>query len=195
MYLFFITVLMFFLLLWIKIQLEIKVIIKDRRNLSFLIVRLLHLLRLRVNFSIDREGKRLFSLSLRKNDSEIKEKTSLEQVWKYIRKLVNFYTNHTEPINFMKSKVRVDNFSIRSRIGTGDAASTALAFGSFYAFFSLISSHLNEYYHLQGRKLDILPHFQGPLFDLDLSCIINFRIGHIIITGLKILAKKVKAVL
>jgi len=186
---------MFFLLIMLsRVQIEIKVIIKNGRNFSFVIFRLLRLLRIRMNLSVRKDEKGLVSLTFRKTDSDIQKKASVEQAFEFMKKLVNFAGKYKEHINYLKNKVRVNSLSVRSRIGTGDAASTALAIGGFFAFFSIISRHLNEYYYLQKRKLDVLPHFQGPLFDLDLDCIINFKIGHIIITGLKMLMKKVKAV-
>lgn len=186
--------LLFALLLLLKIQIEIKVIIKNGRNFSFVIIRLLRLIRLRLNLSVNRDGNGLISLSMRKTDSDNGKKTSVEQAWNYIKKLIRFYGNHIDQINFMKKNIAINNFSIRTRIGTGDAAATALSIGGFYAFFSFLIRHLDEYYHLKRQDLDILPHFQGPLFDLELDCIINFKIGHIITTGLKMLTKKTKAV-
>ena len=182
------------LLLLLKIQLEIKVIIKNGKNLSFIIIRLLHLIRVRFNLSMGQDGKRLISLSLRKTDSDNEEKTTIEQAWKNIKKFTGFYKSNIDQINFLKSKIKINNLYVRTRIGTGDAATTALSVGGFYAFFSFLLRHLDESYQFYKRRLDVLPYFQGPLFDLDLDCIINFKFGHIIITGLKMLMNKVKAV-
>jgi hypothetical protein len=194
LYLFLFFLLLSLVLLFLKVQIEIKVIIKNGRNFSFLIIRLLRLIRLRLNLSVDRDGNRLFSLSIRKTDTDSEKKTTVEQAWNYIKKIVRFYSSNIEQINIMKKYININNFSIRTRIGTGDAATTALSIGGFYAFFSLLSRHFDEYYHLKKHDLDILPYFQGPLFDLDLDCIINFKIGHIITTGMKMLTKKIKAV-
>ncbi len=193
-YLMLFIVLLCFLMVLLKIQVEIKIIIRNGQNFSFVIFRLLRLIRLRMNLSIDQDGKRLISLSLRRTKSGTEKKASVEQAWNYIKKMLNFYTGNIDQINFMKSRVKINNLYIRTRIGTGDASATALSVGGFYAFFSFLIHHLNEYYHFQKWKLDVLPYFQGSLFDLNLDCIINFKIGHIIITGLKMLTKKVKAV-
>ncbi len=152
------------------------------------------MIRVRLNLSINRDGNKLITLTLRKTDSDKGKKTSIEQAWNYIRKFTNFYSTNIDQINYMKSKVIINNLYVRTKVGTGDAATTALSVGGFYAFFSFLIRHLDEYYQFHKHRLDVLPHFQGPLFDLDLDCIINFKIGHIIITGLKMLMKKVKAV-
>lgn len=94
----------------------------------------------------------------------------------------------------MLSKIKFRNFSVLTRVGVGDAAATALITGGFFTIFSLIINHLENRYDLQKKKIVILPFFQGSVFDIDLDCIIDFKMGHIIITGLRILMKKLKVV-
>jgi len=186
--------LIFLLILLIKIQVEIKIIIKNGRNYSFVIFRLLRLLRIRINLSVEKDEKGQAAIFIRKTDSDVHKKTPIEQVFKRIKRMVRIHGKYKEQINYMKSKVKVNSFYVRFRYGTGDAASTALALGGLYAFFSALILYLKQSYKLQKQRLSILPYFQGPMLDLDLDCIINFKIGHIIITGLKMLMKKVKAV-
>ena len=190
----FLIIVSLLLLLLLKIQVEIKVIIKDGKNFSFIIIRFLVFFRLRMNLSLKKDGTSLIALTLRKIDSDTETKPSLEQFWEAARSFKKFYGSHVGPFRYFKTKVKFSNFSVRSCIGTGDAASTALTIGSCYAFFTFISRYLYRNYQLQKSKLHILPDFTGPFFDLDLDCIINFKFGHIIIAGLKLLTKKEKAV-
>ena len=187
------SLLLLFLLL-LKIQIEVKVIIKDGKNFSFAVLRFMGLFRLRLNLSIGKNKRGDISLTLRKSDSDLDQKTSLEEAWEMLRRLVPLVGKYKEPLRFLKSKIQFHNFSLLTKIGTGDAAVTSLTIGVFYAFFSLVKRILDQNYHLQNSKLVVLPYFQGLLFDLDLDCIINFRFGHIIITGLKMLLKNGEAV-
>lgn len=125
---------------------------------------------------------------------DMDKKASFEQLWDSIKDVFQYYGAHVEPFRYFKRKVKFNNFSVSSRIGTGDAATTAMTIGGCYAFFTTISRYLYRHYHLQKSKLDMQPYFSGPLFDLDLDCIMNFKFGHIIIAGLKLLTKKEKAV-
>lgn len=182
------------LLLLLKVQIEVKIIIKNGRNFSYFIIRFLGFIRLRMNLFLKKNKKGLPSLTFRKNSSSTNKNASLEQFWQTVREFFQFYEAHIEPLRYFKSKVKLDSFSIHSRIGTGDAASTAMTIGGCYAFVTFISRYLYQHYRLQISKLDIIPYFSGPLFDLDLNCIMNFKFGHIIIAGLKLLSKKEKAV-
>ncbi len=175
-------------------HIELKIIIKNGRNFSFIIIRFLGFIRLRMNLSLQINSKGFLSLTLRKTDSGMDNKASFEQFWDSIKDFFQYYGSHVEPFRYFKRKVNFNNFSVHSRIGTGDAASTAMTIGGCYALFSIISSYLYTHYRLQKSKFDILPYFSGPLFDLDLDCIMNFKFGHIIIAGLKLLTKKEKAV-
>jgi hypothetical protein len=175
-------------------QVEIKIIIKNGRNFSFIIIRLLKLLQLRLNLSIRQDEKGVIALTFRKTDSNMEKQASVDQAMDIAVKLLHIYNKYKEQFVYMRSKLQFNNFNVRTRIGTGDAAATALASGGFFTIFSIISMHLRNTYHLSRQKLNVVPYFQGPLFDLDLDCIINFKIGHIIITGFKMLKKKMKAV-
>lgn len=180
------------LLLFLKIQIELKIIIKNGSNFSFVIVRFLGFIRLRMNLSLGINNKGFISLTLRKTDSAMGKKASFEQFWDALKDFFQYYGAHVEPFRYFKKKVKFNNFSVYSRIGTGDAATTAMTIGGCYVFFTIVSRYLYRHYQLQKSKLDMLPYFSGPLFDLDLDCIMNFKFGHIIIAGLKLLTKKRK---
>ena len=178
------------LLLLLRAQLEINIIIKNGRNFSFLIIRMLKFFRIRMNLSIRQGETGRIALSLRKTDSDTEKAASLDYVLDIMARMAQLRKKYKQQFAYLKSKVKVNNFSVRTRIGTGDAATTALASGGSFAAFSLITLHLQKYYHLDRQKLQVVPYFQGPLFDLDLDCIIYFKIGHIMITGFKMLKQR-----
>lgn len=182
------------MLLWIlKIEIEFKIIIKNGTNYSFMIVRMLKgLLRLRLNLSLCPDKNKLFTVTIRKTDSSREKSTTLEDALQYIKKAINAYKRNKKSFLYLKSKIKFDNLSVRSRIGTGDAAATALVSGSFYWIFSMTAYHIMTKYSLKKHKILVLPFFKGPLLDLDFDCIINFKLGDIIITGVNILVQKIK---
>ena len=184
---FFLTLLL--LLLLRDTQLEINIIIKNGKNFSFIIIRILMILRIRLNLSIKQDESGEISLSIKKTDSDMEKQTSIEQALEIMIKMFRRLRTYKQAFDYMKTKIIVNNFSVRTRVGTGNAAATALASGGFYTAFHLITLHLQNYYRLGKQKLKVIPYFNGPLFDLDLDCIINFKIGHIIITGIKIILK------
>lgn len=169
-------------------QLEINIIIKNGKNSSFVIIRLLKFLRIRLNLSIRHENGAI-SLTIKKTDSDLEKETSIEQALESMIKIFRRLRTYKQAFDYLKTRIIVNNFSVRTIVGTGNAAATALASGGFYTVFHLITLHLQNYYQLSKQKLKVIPYFNGPLFDLDLDCIINFKIGHIIITGIKMISK------
>jgi len=178
------------LLLFIRIQIEINLIIKNGKYLSYIVLHFLYLFRIHINLYINPKNKRLISLSLDKKSKNKENTVSIEQIINYFKKTSNLYRNNIKQISFIKSKIKIKDLYLLTRIGTGDAATTALSVGSIYTFFSLLHRYLYENYCLQNLKLEVFPNFRGSMFDLKLNCIINFKIGHIIITSLKMLMNK-----
>jgi len=176
----------FLLIFFLTLEIEIKLIVKGGENHSFLILRILKgLIRLRLNLSIHKDKESLFGLTLRKTDSSLSKKTSLEEVFQFIQKSLTKTRNFRGIIQYVISKARVTNFSLIFRFGIEDAAATALLTGLFYILFSVLLQSLRSSHKVSRQKLSVVPVFQGNRFDLDLDCIIAVRIGYIIIAGAK----------
>lgn len=183
----------FIVILFLKIQIEIKIIVKNSKNHSFMIIRMLKgLLRLRLNLSLA-PGEKGF-LTIRKTDSNIEHKPSSDNTIKAIKRVLAFDKQYYSELNYLKSKIDMCNFSVINKVGTENAALTALITGSLYAIFSTMVFFLKQKFDLKNQKIVVLPFFQGLVFDLDLDCIFTFKMGHIIITGIKIIFKKLKGV-
>jgi len=178
------------LLLMRKTQLEINIIIKNGKNFSFLILRMLKFIRIRVNLPVQKGKKAGEGTFLHRTDSDRKKKSSSENRLKKIKKLARLRKEAKLPLNYIKSGIEVDNLTVCTRFGTGDAAVTAWLSGGLYSVFALIIPYLKNNYHLKKQKLQIVPCYQGRMFDLDLDCIIQFKISHIIIAGFKMLKQE-----
>ncbi len=184
-------ILLLVLILFLKVQVEVKIVIKNGKNYSFVIMRILKgLLRLRFNLSLIPSRKTLFQVMINRADSEMEQKSFVKVVTDVFTRLFNAYINYKNRPRHMKSKIKVYSLSVQTCIGTGDAATTALICGGAFAFFYNIAYFLRETYNLQKQQIIVAPNFQRPQIDLDLDCIINFKLGHIIITGMKIFIRK-----
>lgn len=181
------------LLLCLQVQVETKIIIKNRKNFSFCILRFFRgLLRLRFNLSLGSKTKGPLALVLRKTDSSLETETDAEQAMRLISFMMRQYRKHQIAIAYFNRKIIMSNFSVHSRVGVGDAAATALMTGAFYAVFQGIAQHLTLRYALKNSSMLIRPYFEGSVFDLDLNCIIHIKFGHIMITGFKMLKQNIK---
>jgi len=189
-------ILLLILMLCLKIQVEIKIIIKNGKNYSFIIMRIFRgLLRLRFNLSLIPSGISSVKFTIRKTDSKMEKQSSVKDISRILMRSFDIYKNYNDQLRYMKSKMKVYNLSLQANIGTGDAAATALICGGTFAFFYTFAYFLKEKYNLQNQQIVVVPNFQRPYMDLDLDCIINFKLGHIIIAGMKVLTSKLEKVI
>ncbi len=85
-------------------------------------------------------------------------------------------------------KVQVKQFEWHSRIGLGDAAHTGALVGACWAIKGSIIGLLTSTLHFRVRPLlTITPDFQENSADTTIICILRFRIGQAILTGIKLL--------
>ena len=89
--------------------------------------------------------------------------------------------------NFLR-KVTIKSFEWDTLIGVGDAAQTGTITGAIWAIKGSLIGILSHYLKLKVMpKITVTPHFQAAVIQTRLSCIIQFRIGHAILAGLKLL--------
>lgn len=177
----------------IELETEIKIILKDGENYSFIAFRLFGgILRLRLNLTLDKKRKGFYSLILRKTDSKLDKETSLEEVFKLIKKNYKKLFSQVDVVKYLLSKAKISNLSLNLELGTGDAAQTAIISGAIAFIFSAIQSYIVNRYSLGPQALRVLPCFNYIVFNMDLDCIIHLRIGHIIFAGTRIIGRKIK---
>lgn len=108
---------------------------------------------------------------------------SLKNVKNIVEHVVNF---HKIIRHFLK-KVQVKQFEWHSKVGIGDAAETAVVVGGCWAIKGSIIGLLTNY--LSFSKMPtylITPDFQNKKIETIFSCILYFRIGQAIVTGIKL---------
>ncbi|WP_409289784.1 DUF2953 domain-containing protein [Peribacillus sp. SCS-37] len=88
---------------------------------------------------------------------------------------------------FLK-KVKIRKFDWQTVIGTGNAAHTAVLTGAVYGIKSTITGVLTHYLLVEEMPhYKIEPVYQGEYSRTSLLCILEFKIGNAILTGLLIL--------
>jgi hypothetical protein len=110
--------------------------------------------------------------------------TSLENAKELLYRVVNL---HLIVRKFFK-KVTLKQLEWHSIIGVGDAAHTGTITGAIWAIKGSIIGMLSQYIKLKEMpNLTVTPHFQLAIIHTRLSCIFQFRIGHAILAGLKLI--------
>ena len=90
-------------------------------------------------------------------------------------------------------RIHLQHFYWTIRIGTPDAAATGLLTGLIWAAMGGITSYLFHRVSSEGQKpvLKVDPDFRKQGFSTSFDCIFKIRVGHIMVTGIKILIKMV----
>nr|WP_066063482.1 DUF2953 domain-containing protein [Neobacillus soli] len=85
-------------------------------------------------------------------------------------------------------KVTMKRFKWETMIGVGDAAHTGMATGALWSIKGGIIGLLSHYLKVKDMpELSVTPHFQAAVIQTRFTCIIQFRIGHAMLAGLKLI--------
>ena len=85
-------------------------------------------------------------------------------------------------------KVTIKNFEWHTLIGVGDAAHTGVMTGALWSIKGGVIGVLSHYMRLKKMpQLSVTPHFQASVIHTKLTCMFQFRIGHAILAGLKLI--------
>ncbi len=77
---------------------------------------------------------------------------------------------------------RIERFSFRTVVGTGDAAVTSYVTGSLWAMTSILTAWLRRRYRfLSAPVYHVVPDFDRSRIALEIDCIFRFTIGEIIV--------------
>ncbi|MGI9862175.1 DUF2953 domain-containing protein [Moorella naiadis] len=84
------------------------------------------------------------------------------------------------------ARVTCQRLRVFLTLGTGEPATTALAYGSAWSLLACLYQNLRHRAHLDLLKpeLQVTPRFAAPALLGDFNCILTFRLGHIISAGL-----------
>ncbi|KNY25057.1 DUF2953 domain-containing protein [Pseudobacteroides cellulosolvens] len=91
---------------------------------------------------------------------------------------LNFFINYA--IKKLKSKIKLKKFNVEMTIGTGDASLTGIMTGVAWMVTGIIYSNLSMAFPIHNKHIKINSDFSKTVFDANILCIFNIRMGHII---------------
>lgn len=111
--------------------------------------------------------------------------TFLGKGFAVLKKVVNSWPRFRRALGYMLGRTVVRHFSWQTRLGTGDAAETGFLTGVCWAVLSAMLTWLINHVKAftETPKVSVVPLFKTAAFGLDVHCIFEFRVGHIIIAG------------
>jgi hypothetical protein len=77
-------------------------------------------------------------------------------------------------------------------IGLNNAAQTALVSGLTLTLFTSLSGFLKSNWSVNDSGIILVPYYKGRKFNMELNCIINIKLGYIIITKIRMLIYNIK---
>lgn len=84
-------------------------------------------------------------------------------------------------------KVHIKQIEWQTVMGTGDAATTGMLTGALWAVKGSIIGIVSHYFRMQNNpNLSVHPHFQLAVTQTSFKCMLQFRIGHAMVAGIKL---------
>lgn len=104
-------------------------------------------------------------------------------------KLLDILELYRTAVRLLKKFVSLDSVNLKIRIGTGDAATTAISTGALWAAVYNILGIIGRIMYINSHKVEITPDYSDESFIADGKCIIKSRVVYIIIIAILILFK------
>lgn len=145
-------------------------------------------------------GIPVLKLNPRKKKKAESEKKSPEEKAKSFEKktkslgerLSSFAKMCTLAVKLLRKYARIKNISVSIRVGTGDAAITAVSAGALWAAVYALLGIVGSIIYIDKHSVDIAPDYGEAHFSAEGKCIIKSRIAYIIIIAITILVRKGK---
>ncbi|WP_352417861.1 DUF2953 domain-containing protein [Proteiniborus sp.] len=129
--------------------------------------------------------KELEDKNMEKNLPKRKVIFILDEIIKKYKKVKKFKNTFSEVFKYILRKIDFSSFGWSSKIGLGDAALTGIAYGTVWVIVSTLINVITNYKDIKETSINIYPDFDENILEIDLFCIIKFKIVHIIIAGFK----------
>lgn len=124
----------------------------------------------------------------KKEDKKEFSSEDLVHTFNTMKKIIQHIVGFHKIIRHFLKKVQVKQFEWNSRIGIGDAAHTGTLVGTCWAIKGSVIGLLTTTLNFRVMPLiNITPDFQEQRAETAILCILRFRIGQAIMTGIKLL--------
>lgn len=146
------------------------------------------------------DDERLKRLSKKDKKAEIDDgKSEEEKFFGKVQKIKGKYTEAKEIIDAVLDcagdRVEFSDVFIRSKFGTGDAASTGMLYGAIWTLVGNVYAFLCRFFNIKFPEVELVPNFNEKAFEIETEGIIKIRIVHIItaaMCGFKVYKKHKK---
>ena len=131
------------------------------------------------------------------------ESNKTSKLWRKISKIftVDDFNNlkkyfHHDPVllhqlkNYWFSKLTIYDFMFIFKYGLSDAALTAILFGSLWTVLGSVLAWVQNNLNFTIKDVVIMPLFDRETLNAEFSCIIKFKFGDIINTGIMVLKRR-----
>lgn len=124
----------------------------------------------------------------RKTSKDVKRDDRLGKGINEIFEKIDYFKNKYDKLNSLinyairklKSKIKLRKFNVEMTIGTGDASLTGIMTGVAWMVTGVIYSNLSMAFPIHNKYIKINSNFSSIVFDANILCIFNIRMGHII---------------
>ena len=110
-----------------------------------------------------------------------------------IKDLYEFYKPEVCDIRqYLKPRLVLKELKLDVGVGTGDAFYTGILSGFMWSVVGIVTSFLSNNFKILKKAVNVKTDFVEKKFKIDLYCIFNVKIVHIIVVAFKILFYKLK---
>ncbi len=125
-----------------------------------------------------------------KDIKDEKEFVKFKRIYENYKALRRFYYQNIESIcnirSFLRGRLVLRKFDLKVALGTGDACLTGLVAGLIWSLAGIVVSWLENSFKTDARSVDVKVDYMEKKFKIDLYCIFNIKIVHIIVVGFKL---------
>lgn len=105
-----------------------------------------------------------------------------------VKEVLNHVVNMHTIVRIFLKKVKVKNFEWHSQAGIGDAAHTGVLCGAIWTVKGSLIGLLSNYMKFEvSPTINVIPNFQQMTSKTSLKCMFQFRIGHAMLAGIKLI--------
>lgn len=174
-------------------QFQFRIIFINNNNYSFFIIRFFWgLIHFKFDISLSPIAEGVLSLFLPKPKPQMDSSTILKDMIAYSMKGQHSFSPYIHYIKYSITRIKIKRLDIILKLGLADAAGTAIVSGCIITGFSTLKGYLSKRFGLKDTNISLNPDFNEKKLDVDLDCIIDIKLGHIIIMGTRLIIDKLK---